>query len=86
MEKNTKIIIAVVVAVLAASGCICFSALTLVGIGGVSSAIISQPKTYYPECEPLEGEVCKTCCNNRGHSGYVSGAIMNDNGQNCGCI
>lgn len=78
--------IAAIIALLCA--CVCLGALGIFGgiFGAIFSGISSMEKTYYPECETTAGNVCKTCCEQRGHNGYSAGELVNEPGKTCGCL
>lgn len=80
--NTTKIVIAVVIAIvvfMTCGGIVC---------GGVFVAASSKfDKEYYPECETTpSSEECEACCKAHGHYGHAFGEALNSPGQSCGCF
>lgn len=77
------LIVAIVFVVLAGASCLCVIGGSVFGALGLAAGV---EKTYYPECENLDNDECRTCCTSKGHSGQAIGNLLNDEGKNCGCL
>ena len=84
-SDGKKVILIIGVVLLLLFGC---GALVCVGsFAGLFGTFTSASKAYYPECETLQGsDACQSCCSRNGHSGYVSGEVLNEPGRPCGCL
>ena len=86
-ERNMLIWkVAAVMTLLGACACLAFVGLFGGIFGTVFGSLSQMEKTYYPECERVAGDTCQSCCEQRGHTGYSSGEILNEPGKICGCL
>lgn len=81
--NSRTIMIVLGIAALLALGTCCVAGAV---VAGAISAAANLDRTYYPECEMVAGEACKLCCNQKGHNGYITGSIGQDDDRICGCL
>ena len=85
-RNTTLIVIGVVLGLFLLCSCACIG-FALLGVGGITQTIVSTPKAYYGDCESLvDTQECQACCKRHGHNGHMSGAFLNESGQECGCL
>lgn len=81
-KSYTKLIL-IVLAVFGLMAFLCCGGLMFFGYRTATT----MEKTYYPDCEMLtSSDECSACCNEHGHSGNISGNVLNDDGKECGCF